>query len=312
MAYCGYVPRTYAAAKLPTMRARWSSDFGQAVRRVMPRVFPGVPAEVGVGITANSMGATEAITAAGFWEIGWYNIPAGPPGDPPPQGMYRQVALGGTVRAIIGRAADVSSSWASDTLGQAAVGLVAYADVESRNVTANIPADLRPREAGSIWRVACAIMGYVSGGSAASAIRQHADILRQHNERTRFHALAREVARDASRGSRSASRGHAIVRALQRLECGKLLAASFGNDTSWWYSPPDEAGIEHWATVAWQGSPATPDCVPQGDLTLGSSDPPSSDAAILLVGFGLIAVGAVGWIAWRRYRARQHELQLGF
>lgn len=311
MGYCGYFPRTYAAAKLREMRARWSSDFGQAVRQVMPRVFPGVPAEVGVGMSSNSMGADEAITLAGFWEIGWYNIPAGRPSERPPQGMYRQVALGDTVRSIIGRSADVSSSWARDTLGQVAVGLVAYADVESRSVIDNIPVDLRPREAGSIWRVACSIMGYVSGGSAASAIRQYADILRRHDERTRFHALAREVARAASMGNRSASRGHAIVRVFHRLGCAKALAVSLGSDTSWWYSPPDEQAIEHWATVAWQGAPERSDCAPTSDITLGSSDPPSSDAAWLLVGLGVVAVGAIGWIAWRRHNA-QRELLLDY
>lgn len=313
MGYCEYPPRIYASLKLPAMRSRWNGQVGAAVRQLMPGVFPGVPAEVGVGITANSMGATETVSRAGFWEIGWYNIPAGPLDSPPPRGMYLAVAQSDTVRALIGRSADVSSSWASDTLGQVAVGLVAYADVESRNVVDRIPEDLRPRDRGSIWNVACAIMGYVSGGSAASAIRQYAQILRRHDERTRFHALAREVAREAQRGERNESRGHAVVRAMQRLQCGKALAVSLGNGTSWWYSPPDEVAIEHWATVAWQGQPQRPDCVPQGSLVLGSSDPPASDAAVLVaVGIGVVTVGVLGWLVWRRTAMQRDQLRLDY
>lgn len=305
--YCTHLPSRYAARKLSEMRSRWNGPLGDAVRQLMPRVFPGAPAEVGIGITANSMGATEAITSAGFWEIGWYNIPAGPPDAAPPGGIYRSVAQGGTVLGLIGRAADVSSSWASDTLGQAAVGLVAYADVEARNVIDRIPEDLRPREGGSVWRIACSIMGYVESGGAVTAIRRHAEALRQHDEKTRFHALAREVAREIAAGRNSAAEAYPIVRTMQRLACGKKLAESVGGDVSWWYSPSDEATIEHWIAIAKYGQPERQDCVPAGMAALGGVGSAASSVAelplasiLIPVSVGVVVLGAIGWIAWRR------------
>lgn len=308
MPYCRHLPSRYAESKLPEMRSRWNGALGDAVRSLMPRVFPGVPDEVGIGISANSMGATEAITSAGFWEIGWYNIPAGRPNETPPEGMYRRVAQGGTVRALIGRPADVTSSWASDTLGQAAVGLVAYADVESQNVIANIPADLRPADGGSVWNVACSIMGYVSGGSAAASIRRHAAVLRSHDERTRFHALAREVARevqDNASGINASSAAYPIVRTLQRLECGRRLALSLNRDASWWPSSPDQASVDHWLTIAYYGQPEQRDCVPPGlspivGLSTSTVAAPSVAAVLVPIGVGLMVFGAIGWVAWRR------------
>jgi len=285
------------------MRSRWNGPLGDAVRQLMPRVFPGAPVEMGIGLTANSMGATETVSAGSWWAIGWYNIPAGPPNSPTPGGMYLSVAQGGTVRALIGRSADVSSSWASDTLGQAAVGLVAYSDVESRNVIGRIPEDLRPREGGSVWKVACSIMGYVSGGPAATAIRRHAAVLQQTNERDRFHALAREVAREAERGEDVSGPAYPIARAMQRLACGKALAASLGNDTSWWPSPADEGTIEHWITISKYGQPERPDCVPiavrTGVSTLDLSSPPLT-SVLIPVGVGILVLGGLGWLAWRK------------
>ena len=302
MAYCVALPSRVGVAKLPIMRSRWDGPLGDAVRQLMPRVFPGAPVEMGIGITANSMGATEVVRTANFWEIGWYNIPAGPLDRPPPGGMYLSVAQGDTVRALIGRSADVSSSWASDTLGQAAVGLVAYADVESRNVIDRIPEDLRPQEGGSVWKVACSIMGYVSGGPAASAIHRHAAILRQTNERDRFYALAREVAREAERGEDVSGPAYPIARAMQRLACGKAIAATRGSSTSWWASPADEPVIEHWITISKYGQPEYPDCVPvnvrMDGMTLLSSPPLTS--VLIPVGVGILVLGGLGWLAWRK------------
>lgn len=257
---------------------------------------------MGIGLTANSMGATETVSAGSWWAIGWYNIPAGPPNSPTPGGMYLSVAQGGTVRALIGRSADVSSSWASDTLGQAAVGLVAYADVESRNVIDRIPEDLRPQEGGSVWKVACSIMGYVSGGPAASAIHRHAAILRQTNERDRFYALAREVAREAERGEDVSGPAYPIARAMQRLACGKAIAASRGSSTSWWASPADEPVIEHWITISKYGQPEYPACVPVNVSMDGMTLLPSPSIASVLipVGVGILVLGGLGWLAWRK------------
>lgn len=305
--YCTHLPSRYADRKLSEMRSRWNGPLGDAVRQLMPRVFPGAPAEVGIGITANSMGATETVSAGSWWAIGWYNVPAGPPNRPTPGGMYLSVAQGGTVRGLIGRAADVGSSWASDTLGQAAVGLVAYADVESRNVIDRIPEDLRPREGGSVWRIACSVMGYVESGGAVTAIRRHAEALRQHDEKTRFHALAREVAREISAGRSSVAEAYPIVRAMQRLACGKKLAESVSGDVSWWYSPSDEATIEHWIAIAKYGQPERQDCVPAGMTALGGVGSAASSVAelplasiLIPVSVGVVVLGAIGWIAWRR------------
>jgi len=254
---------------------------------------------VGLGFTANAVNATEAITKAGFWEIGYFQTPGGPPSAAPASegSDYGRIARSQEARALLGRSTNIQG-WANDIPAQTAVGLIDYRD-GAANVTSRIPADLRPQSNSSVWKIACCIMGYVDGNSAVAAINRHAAILRQTDEKTRFAALARAVAQDVEAG-RDASGHYPIVRTMQRLAVAQAVAVAIRANTSWWYTPGDEKAIEHWITIPKYGQPTNPSCVPASTSLSGlTTTSSSSSGTVVITGLAILITGLVGYSLWK-------------
>lgn len=312
--YCSGLPRRYAANKLPEMLRRWQTDQGH-IAEVCSRSeqgFFGVPAAMLVGLSANSTGPREAITDAGFWEIGLYNVPGGSPSQEPPApgSAYYRIATSDAVRSLIGRGADVgrgrSGSWSEDIAGQTAVGILNYRH-DGESMRSLIPAELRPTIRGGTWEVALAIFGYVESSGAARAIRMFQGELARTPEERRFAALCALVAnRFEEQGESERALGYPLVRAMQRMACGRALAERLGQSTAWWPSyGPGEATIEHWLTMARYGAPSG--CQAQLGPALDNTNPlgpaPSSNALGLGMAIGLtaaVSAAIAGGFLWYR------------
>lgn len=165
------MPSNYAREKLPEMRRRAAGDLGQAVAQVAPRIWPGLPQPQAIATSANSMGRTEYITAAGFPEIGYYQVPQSTWDDPRgarPEGW------------LLGRCATRTSR--NDVLGQVAIGLL---DRRQDGVS------IGGGSVGSQWTWAVGReMAYVMGsGNARTLVRQHAARISEVPEPQRFAAL---------------------------------------------------------------------------------------------------------------------------
>ena len=263
--YCSGLPSVYGRNKLSVMIDRWESEQSSVASVCSEDLegMRGVPATMLVALSANSMGPTEAITAAGFWEIGLYNVPAGSPAEDPPQpgSAYYRIAVGDEVRYLIGRSARVgrgrSGSWSTDIAGQTAVGIINYRD-DGRSLISRISPSLRPGNEGSSWSVALSIMGYVESNGARRAISLFEQELLTYPEERRFAALCALVAnRFEERGETDRSIGYPLVRAMQRMACGEELAKHLGQSTGWWpdYGPSRQS-IEHWLTKSRYGDPS--------------------------------------------------------
>lgn len=275
--------------------------------------FLGVPPAMLVALSANSTGATEAITSAGFWEMGLYNVPGGSPSQEPPVpgSAYYRIALGESVRSLIGRSADVgrgrSGDWSRDIAGQTAVGIVNYR-LDGQSMRSLIAPDLRPTIRGGTWDVALAIFGYVESSGAARAIRLFEEQLRRTPEEQRFATLCALVAnRFEEQGQTERSIGYPLVRAMQRMACGRALAEHLGQSTEWWPSfGASEATIEHWLTLSRYGAPSG--CDAQLGPAISDIDPlgplqPKSHAIGVGIAVGVtaaVALALVGGFVWYR------------
>mgnify|MGYP001216188010 CR=1 FL=1 len=315
--YCSGLPRVYAANKLAEMLRRWDTDQGHVATLCSESEFgfPGTPATMLVGLSANSTGPTEAITAAGFWEIGLYNVPAGSPSeDPPvPGSAFYRLARGSATQSILGRMASVgrgrSGDWSRDIGGQTAVGILNYRE-DGISMQRRIAPALRPNLRGGTWEVALSIFGYVESNGAGRAIEMFEQQLVQTPEQQRFAMLCALVAnRFEEQGESERSLGYPLVRAMQRMACGKALAERLGQSTAWWpvYGPA-ESTIEHWLTMARYGAPSG--CVAQFGPEIDDASPLGPPAASPALGIGLaigltaaVSAAIAGGVWW--YRRQQ-------
>lgn len=298
--YCTHRPRQYAQGKLSTMLSRWNGAAGQYVREYGPLIWPDVPPEALMAFSANSTGSTEAITDAGFWEIGLYNTPAGSPSQPAATGgAWASIARGDTFRQLVGRSGVTGSGWQTAIEDQVVIGLLDYRNGIA-NVANRIPQDVRPASPPSTqWAWACGAFGYVSSTGAVIAINEHLAQVRAVTEQWRFGAL---LAATAESGF-SRQTAYPMVRAWQRLECGRLLAERTGGDVGWFDLGLGQYtdAVEHRITMAYYGDP---DCAlqPGAEGAVGM-EIPAGGKALLIVG-GLLGLAWAGWEFSRSRRRR--------
>lgn len=312
--YCSGLPRVYGRNKMTTMLDRWDNAPGDAVRLYGDAIFHGVPLPMLIGLGANSTGPTEAINTAGFWEIGLYNVPAGSPSAEPPEpgSTYWRLGRSAEAERLLGRAADLgrgrSGSWSTDIPGQVVIGLLNYRE-DRDSISRRIPEALRPQALDSPWAMALAVFGYVESNGAVRAINLFADQLSAFDEQQRFQALCALLAdRFEESGQTERAMAYPLVRAMQRFQCGRVIAEQRGLPTSWWpVFGPAEGVIEHWLTLARYGAPSG--CAPQLEPNIDPNEVPltagpsgASVAAAIGVTVGAAALLAGGWY-WFKTRA---------
>ena len=310
--YCSGLPRVYGRNKRSLMLDRWDGDPGEAVRMYGAQIFPGVPLPLLIGLSANSQGPTEAISSAGFWEIGLYNVPAGSPSAEPPEpgSTYWRIARDAATERLLGRSVDLgrgrSGSWTRDIAGQVVVGLKNYRE-DRDSISRRIPEALRPQALDSPWAMALAVFGYVESNGAVRAINLFATELAAFDEQQRFQALCALLAdRFEESGQTDRAMAYPLVRAMQRFQCGKVIAEARGISTSWWpVFGEAEGAIEHWLTLARYGQPSG--CEPQlepridpGAISHSSGPSTGATVAIAAVTVGVVGALGAGWLWFRR------------
>lgn len=302
MSYCDHRPRAYAFTKIDEMLVRWGDASGDAVRRYGPIIWPGVPPQALIALGANSTGATEAISTAGFWEIGRWNTPAGDPSqEPATGGAWYAIATGDYFRQLTNRRGVTGSGWSRALADQAIIGMIDYRN-KINSINNRIPSDIQVpspdqwadyRYTATQWAWACGAMGYVNSTPAVAAINAVASQLRAFREPYRFGALLGFTAQVGYTYESS----YPLVRAWQRLEVGRLLAERTGGDTAWFdthlqqFTDP----VEHLITQARYGAPDCP-TQPGAFNSPGVASVPAGGTDVLakLTGAVLIVAGRVG------------------
>lgn len=304
MSYCDHRPRFYGVDKMQTMVDRWNGPEGDAVRRYGPSIWPGVPPQALLAFSANSMGTDEALTAAGFWEIGLFNTPAGSPSQPAATGgAWVAIGQGDEFFRLTNRRGVIGSGWRTAIVDQVIIGLIDYRN-GIRAVANGIPENVRPivpptSNEYSQWAWACGAMGYVNSSSARADINAPgvADELARYEERARFSVL---LAMTAGRSPSSAN-AYPVIRAWQRLETGKVLAQQTGGDTTWFdtYLGVHTDAVEHILTQARYGQPDCP-TTPGANDAPGMGPVPSNSNALEVI-VGTVAVIAGGKYIYDHY-----------
>lgn len=243
-------PHRYAAEKLPIMLQRWQSEAGDAVRRMGPAIFPGAPPQALLAVTANSMGPHERY-CEGFCAVGLYQIP---------ESTWHRLRTHPDVVRLLGRPAP--EDWQASVSAQVATGLVSLRE-DLHQVARQVGWDLIG-EANTPWAYAVAIMGYVVGPSGAARILQRfAPQLREVSAHRRFAKLIELTATEGRRDS-----AYPVLRAWQRFETGRLLAARTGGDLQWFSAGlPDPGGEEGiaLASLTYGGYAGEPETTRQGN-----------------------------------------------
>ena len=285
--YCSHRPRAYAQSKLSTMLARWNGPAGAAVREYGPFIWDYVPAQALMSFSANSQGPSEVVSGS-FYAIGLYNTPTGNASTLANGGAWRRIATGELFRRITGHQGHLGAGWENVIEDQVVIGLIDYRDGIA-NVANQIPEDIRPRDLSSQWSWACGAMGYVTATGAVLAINEHLPQLRAVNEDYRFGAL---LAATAESGFTQQT-AYPLVRAWQRLETGKALAAQTGGDLRWFDLGLGQYtdAVEHRITVAQYGQP---DCA----LQPGAEGPVGMEirGGMGNVVLGVLGAGALIWV----------------
>lgn len=265
-------PSVYAREHAQQLAQRAMGPLGAALRDFVPRVWSGVPISAVLGFTAIG-GADEDTCGAPdqeFHEVGEFQTPAGlcsgPAPNPDPRAPWNQwgaAANTSFVRGLLGRPATmVAGGWrgAAATRDRAAVGLYnllaglrAFSSDSRRELrrVRRERAQLAPRELGGQWAAACAFAAFSAGpAGAARAWSRYVDELAPLDERARFAALIRAVARDVAAGvsfqppANHPNPAHTTLRTWQKLAAGAALEAAGGGVASAWYVLPTEVELE--------------------------------------------------------------------
>lgn len=257
-------PYKWGNSKQP-MLMRWNAgDVGNAMRRMVPLAWPGVPFEAFMGFCANgsSGGSVKEDTALpppygvnnSFHEIGIFGIEAGNrsdsvmgtfPGIPievplaptssASNNNYRRLATSDAVRAVLGRAASTELNGWINVEDQTAVGLI---NLRSARLSINsLIGSAASADPSSLWAVATAFGAWSAG---VSGFARHVNRFRSSldvPEAQRWGALLRAVAAAVEAGSVSGSRhsnaAYSVMRTWQKLDAGRRLATSIGGRPGW-------------------------------------------------------------------------------
>lgn len=251
------LPAAYAREKRRMLVRRWEGPAGDALRRMVPRAWPGVPPLAMLGFTAFSTSPRENTTTAvpdqQFHEVGLFQVEAGlrdgPAPNPDPRAEYN--AWGALhddplVRELLGdRDATMRpGAWADAIDDQVAVGLAnlrRHLDAFSRAVP-----ELAPRDLASVWAVATAFTTFSRGrGQSERVMATLAAKIAGISEATRWTVWAETLAIEALKGvrgidTREGRKGAAYgwARTHQKLTSGRIVAQSLGDQAALdWYGP---------------------------------------------------------------------------
>lgn len=338
------LPSAYERSKLSETQRRWGSPMGGLVRRFLPQILPGVPAEAHMGFASNGseledVGLTPS--HASFHELGYYGIEGGPYQTPAPNrdtskpNSWYRLHNDSRVRGLLGRDATMVP-WATHNAGtsqasaeipledQIAVGIVNVADALS-GMAANLPASIRPQSRSSLWATALSFMGWSNGvGGASAHIRKYERQLAAVPESQRWLALIRAVAADTTDGP-GASYTHAaysVNRANQKVRVGRGLARAVGGANLPWFGEVDEVAEDILARRASSvtvpttpgGTPQPPPAIP-GEIVVADESgdrnglimPSSGPSTGVIVGVAVVVLGVAGFVAWTIGKKKARE-----
>lgn len=207
------------------MVTRWNGECGENVRRMGPLTWPQTPPAQLVGLTANSMGASERYCES-FCALGYYQTP---------DRTWDRLRSSERVRSLLSRDAKPSAEFAQDIPGQVAIGLLDYRD-SGAGLENQLPRAERPMP-GTWWACWTACMAYVVGSGGALAVWRQCIPAGLEDDTARATALVR-CATAADRKT-----AYPVVRAWQRLCTGRELARALGQSLTWWQGMPS-SGLE--------------------------------------------------------------------
>lgn len=240
------IPTEYARSKLPTLLQRWRGPVGDAVRRFGPRVFPGMPTTALLGLTASSTGLSEVTgrldtsgSAVGIFGVEGPNVPL--------IGRSRECI------ALLGREARTdltAEGYLGDVDGQVVTGLLNYARHAAAAMRAS-PAPTYANAAGTSLMLRIAAGAYSAGeGLVAAALTHYRTPVAAATVADRWSALARAIDAETAatieghRVSGCYGLAFLIIRAEQRLECGRLLDLEYaGTANQAWFAPWSERSV---------------------------------------------------------------------
>ncbi len=252
-------PTQYANEKLSEAQSRWS-QYAADFNGMRDIAFSGAPAEVFLGFASNG-GITELTPGSSFRAMGMFGTETGPgTGSAPVAGgpdRWFPLSSDPLVVQFLGRNATTEpDAWKTAIRDQIAVG---YVNIRNHGIGAMnaLPANIRTTNYGSSWFVGVSFMAWsTGGGSAASIIAPFADRLAAVSENERWGTFVKLMAEAGSNGTVrpvATSDGHydthnnpfySVVRTLQKLESGYLLAQRNGADVSFFAYP---AGVDRTA-----------------------------------------------------------------
>lgn len=251
------LPEAYAREKRRMLEKRWEGPAGDALRRMVPRAWPGVPALVFLGFTGFSTSPRENTTTARpdqeFHEVGLFQVEAGlrdgPAPNPDPRAEYN--AWGALhddplVRELLGgRDATMRpGAWADAIDDQVAVGLANL--LRHGAAFARAVPELAPRDAGSLWAVATAFTTFSRGrGQSERVMATLAAKIAGISEAARWTVWAETLCLEALKGADGIDTrpgrkgaGYGWARTHQKLTCGRIVAQSVGDQAALdWYGP---------------------------------------------------------------------------
>lgn len=303
-------PTAYGQEYGSTLRNRWSSAFGLAVRRMTPIVWPGVPPEAFLGFTsiAGSMNAGSVNTADppvlnSFAEIGYFQTEAGERGQTAPApdvnahynnwGKLHDDQL--VIRALGHAASMVPNAWKQLPEDQAAVGLVNLRHYVTA-LAGLLPAAAKPTRYDTMYAVAMAFTAFSAGTNGARQLfTKYATQLASVPEVQRWQQLVYLLAKDIQNGfqppggaGRHGNVAYDALRTMQKFEAGRQLALSTGGNAQWFDMGMGAAQVNEEAVIqrAAYGEPIS------GIASLSAPvlRAASSGVAKVVAGLGLLAL----------------------
>jgi hypothetical protein len=250
-------PDKWAREKLNRGLAIWKGESGRALEQFVPRVYGAtVPPVAFVGFMMNALrteNTTEWALKQSFHEMGHFGVEGGmrdkPAPDPNPRGEYNnwgRLANDSRVVSLLGRGATMRhNAWKTAPRDQVAVGLVNVLD-KGKSAFGEGAELTRPVDTGSLYYVAVAFMSWSAGGSRTrNRLGAWEAKIAAVPEGERWAELCRVVAQE--KPGKAGSHGNAaysVLRTLQKLAGGRLVAERVGQPTTWWDAGPDAATVE--------------------------------------------------------------------
>ncbi|MBI4836599.1 MAG: phosphodiester glycosidase family protein [Candidatus Abawacabacteria bacterium] len=272
-------PRTpiqYAQEKIGEANSRWQS-YSADFTRMTNQLFVGAAPEAFLGFASNG-GITELTPGGSFQAMGMFGVPTNT-GSPAPiaggRDRWFPLASDPAVVQFLGRPASTEpDAWKTAVPDQIAVGYAHLRD-EGDSVMAALPASIRTTNRGSPWFIAMAFMGWSSGsGTAARIVSPFAGQLAGVNDNEKWGRFVQLMADAGINGTirpqtntsgrfDSHSPGdspvnrydthdnpfYSVVRTMQKLEAGMLLAQQHGGNTAFFAYPANVNRINVQQTI---------------------------------------------------------------